>query len=236
MTALVLWRQLPKNARIAVLMIAGAMTVLLLLVTVAGCAPQPSRLAASTTTTSTTSATTTTTTTTAPPPVTVASIVDGRTVTLSNGTKLQIRGLAAPGECWAASSVEFATRTLVGKPVKALGSRLLLDDGKDYAVLAASQGAARAEAGADATIQQAEAVARQAALGFWGPSCGGLDVKPVPQPVVPQPEPQPDPAPPAAAYYPNCAAAKAAGAAPLYAGQPGYRPALDRDHDGIACE
>lgn len=38
------------------------------------------------------------------------------------------------------------------------------------------------------------------------------------------------------AYYRNCAAARAAGAAPLYRGEPGYRPALDRDGDGVACE
>lgn len=37
-------------------------------------------------------------------------------------------------------------------------------------------------------------------------------------------------------YYPNCKAARAAGAAPIYAGQPGYRPGLDRDGDGVACE
>jgi len=37
-------------------------------------------------------------------------------------------------------------------------------------------------------------------------------------------------------YYRNCAAARAAGAAPLYRGQPGYRPELDADNDGIACE
>ena len=37
-------------------------------------------------------------------------------------------------------------------------------------------------------------------------------------------------------YYANCAAARAAGAAPLHAGDPGYRAALDRDHDGVACE
>ena len=37
-------------------------------------------------------------------------------------------------------------------------------------------------------------------------------------------------------YYPNCAAARQAGAAPIYKGQPGYRPGLDRDGDGIACE
>ncbi|MBO1756450.1 DUF1524 domain-containing protein [Allobranchiibius sp. CTAmp26] len=41
---------------------------------------------------------------------------------------------------------------------------------------------------------------------------------------------------PADVYYANCAAARAAGAAPLYRGQPGYRAGLDRDHDGIACE
>lgn len=38
------------------------------------------------------------------------------------------------------------------------------------------------------------------------------------------------------AFYPNCAAARAANAAPLYRGQPGYRSALDRDGDGIACD
>ena len=37
-------------------------------------------------------------------------------------------------------------------------------------------------------------------------------------------------------YYPNCDAARAAGAAPIRRGEPGYRPALDRDNDGIACE
>jgi hypothetical protein len=37
-------------------------------------------------------------------------------------------------------------------------------------------------------------------------------------------------------YYANCAAARAAGAAPLHTGDPGYRAGLDRDHDGVACE
>ena len=37
-------------------------------------------------------------------------------------------------------------------------------------------------------------------------------------------------------YYPNCTAAKAAGAAPLHRGQPGYSTKLDRDGDGVACE
>lgn len=37
-------------------------------------------------------------------------------------------------------------------------------------------------------------------------------------------------------YYPNCAAARAAGAAPVRAGQPGYARHLDRDGDGVGCE
>lgn len=46
------------------------------------------------------------------------------------------------------------------------------------------------------------------------------------------------PAPPgsAAPYYGSCAAVRAAGKAPLLRGQPGYRSALDRDGDGVACE
>jgi hypothetical protein len=39
-----------------------------------------------------------------------------------------------------------------------------------------------------------------------------------------------------APYYPQCAAARAAGVAPLRIGEPGYRPELDADSDGIACE
>jgi Excalibur calcium-binding domain len=40
----------------------------------------------------------------------------------------------------------------------------------------------------------------------------------------------------AVVYYRYCDEARAAGAAPLYRGQPGYRSELDRDRDGIACE
>ncbi|MBH0053652.1 excalibur calcium-binding domain-containing protein [Salinibacterium sp. SWN139] len=65
---------------------------------------------------------------------------------------------------------------------------------------------------------------------------------PEPEPVVAAPVPAPVTAPapapaPAYAHYANCTAVRAAGAAPLYAGQPGYEtPRLDRDGDGIACE
>ncbi|MEU6187708.1 excalibur calcium-binding domain-containing protein [Nocardia sp. NPDC047038] len=61
-----------------------------------------------------------------------------------------------------------------------------------------------------------------------------------PAAVVPTPPAAAVPVPPRPAapsvYYSNCAAAKAAGAAPLRRGEPGYRSELDRDKDGIACE
>ena len=62
--------------------------------------------------------------------------------------------------------------------------------------------------------------------------------EPAPEPAQPQePEPaQPQEPEPGGVYYRSCKEAKAAGAAPLYQGEPGYRPGLDRDHDGIACE
>lgn len=44
--------------------------------------------------------------------------------------------------------------------------------------------------------------------------------------------------PPVAVSRPfrNCAAARAAGAAPVYRGDPGYGEHLDADSDGIGCE
>ena len=37
-------------------------------------------------------------------------------------------------------------------------------------------------------------------------------------------------------YYANCSEARAAGAAPVEAGEPGYGRHLDRDGDGVGCE
>lgn len=63
---------------------------------------------------------------------------------------------------------------------------------------------------------------------------------PIPVPALPpRPVPMSPPAPspaPSPVNYPDCAAVRAAGKAPLLRGQPGYRPGLDRDGDGRACE
>lgn len=66
-------------------------------------------------------------------------------------------------------------------------------------------------------------------------------------PAAPEPAPPAEPVPPPidsfpggsggeSPYYSNCSAARAAGAAPLRRGEPGYRSGLDRDGDGVACE
>lgn len=62
--------------------------------------------------------------------------------------------------------------------------------------------------------------------------------EPAPEPVEPQPPAPAEPALPGGdVYYENCAAARAAGAAPIYIGQPGYRAGLDRGgEEGVACE
>ncbi|UYQ62315.1 excalibur calcium-binding domain-containing protein [Streptomyces peucetius] len=57
--------------------------------------------------------------------------------------------------------------------------------------------------------------------------------KPTPTP-TPKPKPKPKPKP--AVVYDNCDAARAAGAAPVHEGDPGYGPHLDRDRDGVGCE
>ena len=40
----------------------------------------------------------------------------------------------------------------------------------------------------------------------------------------------------ASVYYKNCAQASKSGAAPITSGQPGYRPGLDPNKNGVACE
>lgn len=65
-------------------------------------------------------------------------------------------------------------------------------------------------------------------------------VEQAPAPTVPEEQAPPAPvapvAPPGGPVFANCDEARAAGAAPLYAGSPGYAPKLDGDKDGVACE
>jgi len=104
------------------------------------------------------------------------------------------------------------------------------DAARKKAEEAARQKAAAAElekAAAEAAAQQAAAEATKAQA----------PVEQTPRRFVPEaPQNNPAPADPGSTYYANCAAVRAAGAAPIRAGQPGYSRKLDRDGDGVACE
>jgi len=96
---------------------------------------------------------------------------------------------------------------------------------------------------------EAEARVRRLGIGIWGSQ---FDVPSdyraahpqlAPPPVTRHPPPRQMPESPVGTrrqsegvFYRNCAAAWAAGAAPIYFGQPGYRPEMDGDGDGVACE
>ncbi|MGI5507369.1 cellulose binding domain-containing protein [Lentzea sp. CA-135723] len=80
----------------------------------------------------------------------VRDVVDGRTVELADGRKVQIAQLAAPVGCWAEGALAFARTTLLASavrisPVRSGDVRLELEDGTDYAVLAVRQGVVRAQ-------------------------------------------------------------------------------------------
>lgn len=94
--------------------------------------------------------------------------------------------------------------------------------------------AAPSPAPAPSTEAPAPAPVQAAPVAPVAPAPAPVQQQPAPAPVAPAPAPV-APAP-SSVYYANCTAARAAGAAPIYIGQPGYRPALDADHDGIACE
>jgi len=63
---------------------------------------------------------------------------------------------------------------------------------------------------------------------------------PSPAAVAPSSPKAPAPAPlapaPSSVYYANCTAVRAAGAAPIRRGQPGFSSKFDRDGDGVGCE
>ncbi len=90
-------------------------------------------------------------------------------------------------------------------------------------------------------FKQAEQHARDNKLGLWAPdACAGSSTSTQSpsayqsQAFAANPDDQSQPA--TNVYYRNCSAARAAGAAPVYIGEPGYGVHLDRDRDGIGCE
>jgi endonuclease YncB( thermonuclease family) len=151
----------------------------------------------------------------APPTIsntlTVQGVEDGRTVLLSDGTRIRMAGLAAPEECWAAAAAAFAKAFLLDKPVKIdAGDPAIVDevplwlaDGTEYALLAVSQGVLRGDAPHDPAYRDAEATATKAGLGLWGDPCHGQakpPTSPAPPPAVAAPPPAPTTTTPPAVF------------------------------------
>ncbi len=195
----------------------------------------------------------------------VLKVVDGDTIDIQDDIRgrLRIRVLGIdtpetkkPGYtvgCWGPQATQFAQDTLLRQRVAFLAdptqdrtdrygrtlAYLIKADGWNYSVEAARAGTAHAYIYDNNPVQKyaeiaaAEQEAKAAGRGLWGPPCHG-DTESTP---IGAQQPAPStPVPDAAAYYPNCKAVRAAGAAPLYVGQPGYRFGLDGDGDGVACE
>ncbi|SDD82459.1 excalibur calcium-binding domain-containing protein [Actinokineospora iranica] len=245
------WRDAPRWQRITATIIA-VFVVLFILAGIFGEEKKPvaSPVPPAAEPTTTTSATTTTTTAPPEPPqAVVTEVLDARTVLTSTGEQIQLTSLTATGQCWQDAAIRFAKETLTGKEIlTGAPGTLVLADGTDFATMAVSSGMAKAAAGASAGLVTAQAAAKNAAAGLWGAPCLGADVlapppapkttppvAPPPPPPAATPEPEPEPER-AAAYYKNCTEARAAGAAPIQRGEPGYRSALDRDNDGVACD
>lgn len=120
------------------------------------------------------------------------------------------------------------------------------DAGADVQAAAAQVAEAKAEvervkgqlaaATSKVTEMETAATAAQAELDSRASQIADLQGK-VSAQSAPAPAPAPaQPVAPSAVSYKNCSEARAAGAAPVRRGDPGYGKHLDRDGDGIGCE
>ncbi|MFD4670519.1 cellulose binding domain-containing protein [Lentzea sp. NPDC058450] len=113
---------------------------------------------------------------------TVRAVVDGRTIELDGGERVQISLLAQPADCWAAGARTFAEKWLLAKQVRVSAMtpgevNLRLDDGTDYALLAVKEGVLRAQDAAG-SLAEAELAAARDDRGLWGAPCNGMDATP----------------------------------------------------------
>ncbi len=85
--------------------------------------------------------------------------------------------------------------------------------------------------------QRGMASALAPVAGAGAPGSGPVPAPaPAPAPAQAPAPAAPAPAAPGSASFANCTAVRAAGAAPIRAGDPGYSRKLDRDGDGVGCE
>jgi endonuclease YncB( thermonuclease family) len=128
------------------------------------------------------------------PATKVRAVLDGRTVELADGTKARVSLLAAPSSCTAAAALEFATKTLLDKEVRATSITpgevtLVLADGTDYALLAVRNGVLRTEGVDGGPLTEAETQAAQAKRGLWARDCTTSSPPPATTTTAPPPPP-----------------------------------------------
>lgn len=177
--------------------------------------------------------------------VSVARIVDGDTVELSDGRTVRILGIDTPEihngtQCWGPEASRFAEENLAGRNVRLVADPtqdavdpydrmlgyLVLPEGTNYSVLAAEAGAAFAYTSGEPAqltpqVTAAEAQARAAGRGVWGPPCFGTKgPPPAPEP-APAPQPAPAPAPAPDEPTSNC--------------EPGYSPCVPAYPPDLNC-
>ena len=178
---------------------------------------------------------------------TVTRVIDGDTVEVQGYGTIRVIGIDTPerGECGFARASTVMRNLALGKSVTLVpGAR----DNKDrYDRLLRYVDVGNQDAGLQ-LIKRGLAIARYDSRDGYGQhprearyikaDSNSPDRTqafcPAPPP-PPEPEPAPQP-PPTNVYFDNCDAARAAGAAPVYRGDPGYGSHLDRDGDGVGCE
>jgi Excalibur calcium-binding domain/Staphylococcal nuclease homologue len=170
-----------------------------------------------------------------------AVVVDGDTITMSDGSTVRLIGIDTPerGQCGYHESSAVLTQLIAGQNITLVaGAR---DDVDRYGRLLRYVEAN----GQDVDLQMIEsghAIARYDGRDGYGvhtrqdayveaddrtPSINSCAV----DPAVPATTPSP-----AAVYYQNCDAVRAAGADPIRPGDPGWQTKFDRDNDGVGCE
>jgi len=194
--------------------------------------------------------------------VTVINVIDGDTVDLSTGERVRIIGIDTPevGDCGADVAAARLTELVLNQPVVVTGGAR--DDVDRYGRILRYVDTSAGDAGRY-LIGEGYAIARYDSRDGYGghpreadyvaldeatpnyecapPTTPAPVVTAAPRPVLTPaptaaPAPVVTPAPAPSVSYANCDAVRAAGAAPIHIGDPGYSTKLDRDRDGIGCE
>ena len=155
-------------------------------------------------------------------------IVDGKTIVSRKNWQVMSQDPAGGAQATKGSTVKLGVKSLEKIAAEKAAETIAAEK-------AAAEKAAADKAAADAAAAQLaaeQAAAQKVAAEQAAAAQAAAQQAAQPAPAVQAPAVQA----PASVYYPNCTAARAAGAAPIYSGTPGYGKHLDRDLDGIGCD